>query len=71
MDKAVAEAWGQGEWADYSRVSRTLAGTNLEEANQLNKILDKVSQPFIQKEVTSQPWPQKSTGGPRTRAVHN
>lgn len=51
MDKAVAEAWGQGEWADYSGVSRTLAGITWEEANQVSKILDEVSRPFIQAEL--------------------
>src|SRR4030043_243039 len=38
-DQAVAEAWGQGGWADYSGVSRTLSSLSWEEARQIAKVL--------------------------------
>ena len=36
-DQAVAEAWGQPDWADYSGVSRTLSGLSWEEAEQITR----------------------------------
>lgn len=51
QDQAVAQAWGQSRWADYSGVSRTLAHLTQEETEQILKVLAKVSQPFIDKEA--------------------
>ena len=50
-DRAVAEAWGQLEWADYSGVSRTLAHLSWEEARQIVQILDEISQMYIDAEL--------------------
>ena len=50
-DQAVAEAWGQPEWADYSGVSRTLARLSWEEARQIAQILDEISQEMIDAEL--------------------
>jgi hypothetical protein len=51
QDLAVAQAWGQSNWADYSGISRTLAHLTREETEQILKVLAKVSQPFIDKEA--------------------
>jgi hypothetical protein len=50
-DLAVAQAWGQDSWADYSGVSRTLSGLSWEEANQIAGVLDQISQPYIAAEL--------------------
>jgi len=50
-DQAVARAWGQGGWADYSGVSRTLSGMSMAEAGQIVQALDEVSRPFIAQEI--------------------
>lgn len=50
-DQAVAEAWGQPAWADYSDVSRTLSSLSWEEAQSIVKALDEFSQPFLAAEV--------------------
>jgi len=50
-DTAVAEAWGQTEWADYSGVSRTLSRLSWEEAHQIAQILDEISQKMIDAEL--------------------
>ena len=50
-DRAVAEAWGQERWADYSAVSRTLKGLSWEEVNQIVQALETVSRPFLEAEV--------------------
>ncbi len=50
-DLAVAQAWGQKSWADYSGVSRTLSSLNDVEVGQIVDILEQVSQPFIDQEV--------------------
>jgi len=50
-DRAVAEAWGQPDWADYSGVSRTLSSLNWGEAHTLVQVLERVSQPLIQSEL--------------------
>jgi hypothetical protein len=49
-DQAVAEAWGQSAWADYSGVSRTLKSLTDDEVNGIIEALDTVSQPFIDQE---------------------
>lgn len=51
QDKAVAQAWGQSNWADYSGVSRTLAGLTSQETENILSVLARISQPFIDKEV--------------------
>jgi hypothetical protein len=51
MDQAVAEAWGQPGWADYSGVSRTLSSLSWDEARMLAQMLGQVSQPLIQSEL--------------------
>src|SRR3990172_4357628 len=50
-DLAVAQAWGQAGWGDYSGVSRTLSGLSWEEARQIAGVLDQVSQPYIEAEL--------------------
>ena len=50
-DQAVAEAWGQPEWADYSGVSRTLSSLSWEEARQIAQVLDEISQDYITAEL--------------------
>ena len=37
-DQAVAQAWGQPAWADYSGVSRTLSGLSWEEVKQIVQV---------------------------------
>jgi len=51
LDLSVAAAWGQASWADYSGVSRTLSGLNWEEARAVVKVLDEITQPFLQAEL--------------------
>ena len=46
-DRAVADAWGQPAWADYSGVSRTLQSLSDEEVNAIAEAIDAISQPFI------------------------
>jgi hypothetical protein len=50
-DTAVAEAWGQTQWANYSGVSRTLQSLSMDNVKQLVEGLQEVSQPFIAQEV--------------------
>lgn len=51
QDQAVAQAWGQASWADHSGVSRALAELTMAEAQAIVRVLDEVSQPFIDHEV--------------------
>jgi len=51
MDQAVAGAWGQPGWADYSGVSRTLSSLSWDEARTLAQVLERVDQPLIQSEL--------------------
>ena len=51
QDQMVAEAWGRDAWADYSGVSRTLSRLTTEEVADLATALDRISQPFIDREV--------------------
>lgn len=51
QDQAVAEAWGQDAWADYSGVSRTLSALSWDEARALAGALDQVEQPLLQGEL--------------------
>ncbi len=51
QDPAVATAWGQAAWADYSGVSRLLTEMSMAEARQIEQVLLQVSQPLIDQEV--------------------
>jgi hypothetical protein len=51
QDQAVATAWHQPAWADYSGVSRSLAALTQEEAEQIAAELDKITQPILATEV--------------------
>jgi hypothetical protein len=50
-DVAVAQAWGQQGWADYTGVSRTLKRLTWTEVNALVEVLERVSQPMIENEL--------------------
>ncbi len=50
-DQAVAHAWAQPAWADYSGVSRTLSGLSWEEVRQIVQVLDQVSHPYLTAEL--------------------
>ena len=49
-DVAVAEAWGQAGWADYTGISRTLKKLTGAEVHALVSVLEQVSQPFLESE---------------------
>src|SRR5512139_1596046 len=51
-DVAVAEAWGRGDWADYTGVSRTLRALSWAEAQEIVSVLERVSQPFLDSELS-------------------
>jgi len=51
QDRMVARAWKQAGWADYSGVSRTLTELTMEEAQGIERVLLKISQPIIDREV--------------------
>lgn len=51
QDPAVAKAWAQTGWADYSGVSRALTRMSLDEAHQIERALLEVSQPIIDREA--------------------
>lgn len=51
QDQAVAKAWLQAGWADYSGVSRTLSGMRQAEADQIAKVLQQITQPILAEEV--------------------
>lgn len=51
QDLAVAKAWGQPGWADYSGVSRTLAGLTQAEAEQIAAVVEQISRPILAEEV--------------------
>lgn len=74
QDLAVAKAWGQPGWADYSGVSRTLAGLTQAEADQIVAVLEQVSQPILAEETmrTLQTYGRLSYDGDLTdRPVSN
>ena len=50
-DLAVAQAWGQDAWADQSGVSRTLSSLTDIEVGEIAAILERLSQPFVDREV--------------------
>jgi hypothetical protein len=51
-DLAVAAAWGQAGWADYTGVSRTLSALSWAEAHEIVSVLERVSQPFLESELS-------------------
>jgi len=51
QDQAVAKAWLQAGWADYSGVSRTLAGLSQAEADEIAKVMEQIMQPILAEEV--------------------
>lgn len=53
QDQAVAKAWGQAQWADYSGVSRTLSALTRSEEEQIVKRLEQISQIFVGEEIES------------------
>lgn len=50
-DQAVATAWGQPSWADYSGVSRTLQACTTETVEAVREAVEEVSRPYIDREV--------------------
>ena len=50
-DVAVAQAWGQRGWADYSGVSRTLKKLTWAEVHTLAGVLERISQPMMENEL--------------------
>jgi hypothetical protein len=56
QDEAVAQAWGQAAWADYSGVSRTLKALTRTEAEQIVQVLEKSTQLLITAEVNLAFW---------------
>jgi hypothetical protein len=51
QDQAVAKAWLQPAWADYSGVSRTLTTLSQEEAEQVTGVLHKITKLILDGEV--------------------
>jgi hypothetical protein len=51
QDQAVAKAWVQAAWADYSGVSRTLTTLSQEEAEQVTGVLHKITKLILDGEV--------------------
>jgi hypothetical protein len=51
QDSAVAQAWEQEGWADYSGVSRTLKACTEEAVAAVEEALEVISRPFIEREV--------------------
>ncbi|HEX9838273.1 MAG TPA: hypothetical protein VGA72_02950 [Anaerolineales bacterium] len=54
-DLAVAQAWVQAGWADYSGVSRTLKSLSWAEVHEIVNVLENVSQPFLDSELSVLP----------------
>jgi hypothetical protein len=50
-DIAVAQAWGQKGWADYTGVSRTLQKLTWAEVDALVEVLERVSHPMLESEL--------------------
>ncbi len=51
-DLAVAEAWAQAGWADYTGISRTLKSLSWAEVHEIVSVLELVSQPFLDRELS-------------------
>ena len=52
QDQAVAHAWQQAGWADYSGVARTLQALSQGEAEAIAQVLDEISRPLLDQQVT-------------------
>jgi len=52
QDQAVAQAWQQAGWADYSGVARTLQALSQAEVEVIAQVLDEISRPFLDQQVT-------------------
>jgi hypothetical protein len=52
QDHAVAQAWQQDGWADYSGVARTLQSLSQVEAEAIAQVLDEISRPLLDQQVT-------------------
>lgn len=50
-DIALAQAWGQKEWADYSGVSRTLQSLTEAEVTEIICMLNELEQPILENEL--------------------
>jgi hypothetical protein len=50
-DRAVAHAWGQVDWADYSGVSRCLSALTSAEVTCIEQVLKQISQPILRHEI--------------------
>lgn len=50
-DQAVADAWGQPRWADYSGVSRTMRACTAETVDAVREAIAEATRPFIDQEV--------------------
>ena len=59
QDLALARAWGQTAWADYSGVSRTLKVLSCSEAQQILQALETSGQGFIAAEVNLALWQEQ------------
>ena len=51
-DVAVAQAWGQASWADYTGVSRALSALSWAEVHEIVSVLEQVSRPFLDSELS-------------------
>ena len=51
QDQAVAQAWQQAGWADYSGVARTLQALSQAEAEAIAHVLAEISRPFLDRQV--------------------
>lgn len=51
QDTAVAKAWGRATWADYTGISRTLTQLSWDEVRAVVRVLEQVSQPFLEQEL--------------------
>jgi hypothetical protein len=51
QDTAVAKAWGRATWADYTGISRTLTQLSWDEVRAVVRMLEQVSQPFLEREL--------------------
>jgi hypothetical protein len=54
-DTAVAKAWGQSRWADYTGISRTLKQLDWDEARALVTVVEQIGQPFLERELNLLP----------------
>ena len=50
-DLAVAEAWRQASWVDYTSISRAMKQLNWSESKAIASVLESVSQPFLDSEL--------------------